>query len=104
MSITFAPAGKSDGINMANGNAMAVMSLLGMDVEYCGTIKSEDLIRRIDEVTYQSVRNHSRNPSISQNPGCATMIDCGRSEDYLMERLYQLRDLAVKNPGTICWC
>lgn len=102
MSITFSPEGNyEEGINMANGNAYAVMDLLKMETDCCGSIMSSELIRLIDDV--KSVDSHVESLRIDQTPGHATMISCGRSEDYLWTRLNQLRDLAVANPGRITW-
>lgn len=103
MSITFSPTERHDveGVNMANGNAYAVMNLLQMEADYCGRIHSSELIERIDSVV--SVSDQVRNPEVSQKPGCATMIFCGRSEEYLLGRLQQLRELAIAHPGFISW-
>ena len=104
MSITFSPSGSGsndDFVNMANGNAYAVMHLIGMETECCGSIHSEELIAKIDAVT--SVKSHTAPTIIDREPGHATMICCGRTEEYLLERLRQLKEMAVKYPGIISW-
>lgn len=103
MSITFSPQGKSSelDINMSNTNARAIMDLLDIEVDYCGTIKSTDLIAKIDAVV--SVQSHVQQPFINEEEGCATIIFCGRDEKYIKQRLQQLRTLAVEYPGNICW-
>ena len=106
MSITFfAEGGRTEHleVNMANGNACAVMQVLGIVPDYCGSIKAEELIEKINSVS--SVDAGVRNPSIDIEPGHATIIDCGRTEEYLRERISQLKTLAENNLGiTICWC
>ena len=106
MSITFCPSGMghcSEGINMSNANAMAVMAVLGMETEYCGFIESAELIRRIDDVNPAAITRGVVEPSVDQTPGHATMISCGRSRGYIEERLTQLRQLAKDSPSGISW-
>lgn len=106
MSITFFAEGSRTPeleVNMSNGNACAVMQVLGIVPNYCGSIKAEELIEKINSVS--SVDAGVRNPSIDKEPGCATMIDCGRTEEYLRNRISQLKTLAENNLGLeICWC
>lgn len=106
MSITFCPSGVGhceEGINLSNANAMALMSVLGVEPDYCGIISSAELISRIDAVNSASIGAAVVEPSIDRTPGHATMICCGRSREYLEERLQQLRDLATQYPGDISW-
>lgn len=103
MSITFSPSGKESeqDVSMSNCNAFAVLALLDIETDYCGNITSEEMIQKIDAIV--SVKSHVVEPSIDKEEGHATMIFGGRSENYLLTRLQQLRDLAVKNPGRLCW-
>lgn len=103
MSITFSPSEnmEHDGINMANGNAYAIMSLLKMEPECCGRISTEELIEKINAVT--STAPIVKESTIDAQPGCATIIDCGRTHEYVVGRLWELRCMAINNPGYISW-
>lgn len=104
MSITFSPSNDYDKecLNVSNSNAYAILEVLGIEPYYCGSIEASELIEKIDSVT--SVQSAVVEPTIEQIPGHATIIDCGRTEEYLIRRLRELRRMATNFPNQkIVW-
>lgn len=88
-------------VNMANGNAIRVLDLVGItgDDAYCGSMSGEDLLGRVlvalaltpeDEGT----DTYEAGPDEGHFQG-GTHIFCGRRPGYLQDRLEQLHDIAT---------
>jgi len=107
MSITFCPVGKYEeedaDVQMSNSNAYAIMGILGITPDCCGIIGTAELISKIDAVSANAIQQRVMEPAIYKSSGHATIINCGRSQEYVERKLSALRKLATENPGEISW-
>lgn len=83
-------------INMANGNAAMVLEALGYEYDNCGAVDSADLVRRCIKFLNTAEIDRGETPSESQEPGKCRVINCGRREGYLQEKITLIRDLALE--------
>lgn len=100
-------------MNLSNSNAMAIQSVLGYEPDYCGTWKAAelgDVRQRImralnsertrgaevygasDSRKARVVINEDGMPQIAT--GCR-IIDCGRSDTYIVTRLAHLEQMTI---------
>jgi len=101
-------------INMANGNAYAIMELLGCNLDYSGHVKVEDLprIQRaiIKARNVASVRTGATaEPYESGGPGTGQcrVVYCGRDDYYVSRRLSEFQELVEHCQEKGCgfyWC
>jgi len=96
-------------VNMSNVNAMAVIaSIYGLSevsphLYTCGVMASEDLAERC-LLARAFCSDEEISGSISKMPGGATVVDLGRPQGYLADKLGAVEDLALANPGRrIVW-
>lgn len=89
-------------INMANGNAMAILDLIGLPVdECCGEVDAKDLPRTMRAII-KAQNVEARRQGITELPyesggpgtGHCRVVYGGRSEGYVMARLQDLMGLA----------
>ena len=90
------PAAGELSVNMSSSNAFRVCQSLGIDLEdegWCGGMTAEDFLGRV--LVALAIEPVSAGIPSHEVPGPgARMIDCGRPEGYLQDRLGQLRELA----------
>jgi hypothetical protein len=102
-------------INMANGNACAMLALLNLPTdECCGEVDAKDVpnvVRAIIKAQNVSARrqNATEPPYESGGPGTGQckVISFGRNEDYITRRLNDLMDLLKHCQEKSCgfyWC
>jgi len=102
-------------INMANGNAYAMLALLGLPTDdCCGDVTAENLpsvLRAIIKAQNVSARRQdaTATPYESGGPGTGQcrVVYCGRDEDYISMRLRELMTLAQHCQENDCgfyWC
>lgn len=117
MSISFAPkistAAYPEGImaadvfevNVSNNNGFAILTELGIEADYCGSIAATELRERaLCALGFASAAEVPGN--VSQGEGGATIIDCGRREGYMPERIGSLLELATlceRYGWAVCW-
>jgi len=96
-------------VQMSNVNAMAVIaSIYGLSevsphLYTCGVMASEDLAERC-LLARAFCSDEEISGSISKMPGGATVVDLGRPQGYLADKLGAVEDLALANPGRrIVW-
>lgn len=95
-------------LNMANGNAAELLGLLGFagDELYAGSIDPDELLGRLlleDALLPESPALPER---VYEEPGRATVIDLGRPEGYLNERVRHLAGIArwaAAHDARVCW-
>jgi hypothetical protein len=97
-----------DEVNLANGNAGEVLSLLGYDGEdlYIGTADAEDLLGRLLLAEALLAESAARPYREQRQSGQPTMVDLGRPAGYVNQRISQLADLAswaAANRREIVW-
>lgn len=83
-------------VNIANGNARAVLSALGL-LELCedelfGETTAQDMLDRI--VLAHAADDRGSDTLVEAGDGLATMVHCGRPAGYLAERLAALTIVA----------
>ena len=85
-------------LNVSNANARDLLAWLGLvaDSELCGDIDARELAAKCRRRLWEESRNHDAAVAgfEDKREGRATMIDCGRSADYLRERTAQLLSVA----------
>lgn len=96
-------------VQMSNVNAMAVIaSIYGLSevsphLYTCGAMASEDLAERC-LFARAFCSDEEISGSISKMPGGATVVDLGRPQGYLADKLGAIERLALANPGRrIVW-
>lgn len=101
--------------NMANGNACAMLALLGLPVdECCGEVAAKDIpnvIRAIIKAQNVSARRQEamEGPYEAGGPGTGQchVISFGRDEEYVSRQLRNLMELAQHCQKKACgfyWC
>jgi hypothetical protein len=96
-------------VNFSNTNAFLVLDRLGLDTddEYglCGQCEPKDFLGRV--LVMNIGRDDSGYPnSVSQLPGCATVIDCGLRPGYFDDakrRLVDLAEAAMVQGALVTW-
>lgn len=89
-------------LNMANGNAMAVLRALGYsNPDYTGDLDVQDLNKRILRLKnlkkeQERAKQHERPAKDEKKPGQARIIDHGIDLDYILQRTKQLEDMVQK--------
>lgn len=82
-------------VNMANGNAAFVMSLLGIEFDDgCGAMDADQFLERL---AFAGAIGRGDPGTVTigyKEDGGATMIECGRSVGYVDMRLDQLIEIA----------
>lgn len=96
MSVTFAPTTETGPwLNMANGNASAVLDLLGLDFgDGWGELDAQDFLGRVLVATALlgiTTDDEHGTPDVQDG----NMIECGRRPGYLTTRLGELHSLAT---------
>jgi hypothetical protein len=85
-------------VNMSNANALAVLERLGLPADYAdlaGSASPDDFSGRA--LVANIGRDDSGIPvTESQEPGCATVIDCGIDAGYFEDRMSALAGLAAE--------
>lgn len=66
-------------LNVANGNADVVFTMMGVDPYYCGTIKPEQLGAVLDSVQAQSPADYLKPTTERRGAAGCRVIDCGRT-------------------------
>lgn len=91
-------------VNLANSNAREILGLLGLDSEeLCGSLDSRELLDRC-LVVRLVCQDNEISPKVSKGDRGATIVDMGRREGYLADKLGAIEDLASRNLGkTIVW-
>ena len=94
MSISFYPTNTNlDGLNVSNANGMSILNALGIEPDYCGSIDPSDLKGRcLEALVLADDSGFPSQTTIGANG--ATMVDCGRREGYLADRLQTLIEVA----------
>lgn len=94
MSITFfSPGGDPEGVNLANGNAAAILRLLGLPVEPDGVTPAEDFLGRIllaEALLDVATDDEHGTPTVTDG----RWTSCGRDPGYLAGRLAELQEIA----------
>ncbi len=109
MSITFYVPGLSEDftMNVANRNGRLLQENLGYEPEYVGELDPQEILKRIRRVRRAfeqgQGKEFTRLGRVTRYPKGAMCVDCGASEDYLLDRLAQLERiaLAAKLKGTL---
>lgn len=85
------PAEQSPFLNVANGNAVHLLSILGYETaeELCGSADAEDFLGRV--LVALAINPTDAGVPATQN---GSIIDCGRREGYTDDRLTHLRTVA----------
>jgi hypothetical protein len=107
MSITFSPRWDprnadfpGDNLNVNNANAGVLFESLQLgdhgDPYQGGEIRADELLARIAASAELDPPDLGRESSVDDEPGHATMIDCGRRPGYLQDRLLDLRRVALE--------
>jgi hypothetical protein len=85
-------------LNMANGNAAKVLSVLGCSSEdvYCGgtAFEPEDFRDRVVVALALADTDPGRPASTTSSPGGGTFVECGVPAGYLQDRLSELLEVA----------
>lgn len=117
MSITFTTARKIDErttewlpdgpeLNVSNRNASLLLTELGLEFDYCGSIDPEHLLGLIG--LRQMFPSGLELPTIEERgTGGARMIDCGVGPEYIPQKLRQLAHVAtaaMAAGGIVQWC
>jgi hypothetical protein len=103
MSITFTTTHGGPELNVANGNAVDLLQLLGLPVEPWGEAPAEDFLGRV--LMAQALLNvatddeHGR-PAVFDEQGdlfgvTVPTVWCGRRPGYLAEKLAELHQIAT---------
>jgi hypothetical protein len=99
MSVTFYSDNRELELNVNNSNACALLSALDIAPDYCGAIVGVELAARADaalRVLSEIDGLDSAIPSYEDRaPGMCTMIECGRRDGYMTDRLTTLRKLGL---------
>ena len=82
-------------VNMANSNAAFILSLLGVEFDYCGSIDAAELAERVAFAGVVGGGDTGTATVAYQTEGGATMVECGRPVGYADERLGQLAEVAA---------
>ena len=81
-------------VNVSNENARFILSLLGVEFDYCGSVSAAELLERI---AFGQVVGGGDEGTVAveyRSEGGATMIECGRSAGYADRRLAQIAEVA----------
>jgi hypothetical protein len=92
-------------VNMANGNAMILLRVLGLPEDYAGEIPGHVLARKATEAVNRltKVERHERPTTITKGNG-PTVIDMGLSAEQIRERLVRLQLLgAAAGTRLVTW-
>jgi hypothetical protein len=99
-------AEQAPSLNMANGNAIAVLEALGLlgevtDTPFgpvpdaCGSLDAESFLGRVLAAEVMSVGDPGTETETLAEEGCATMVMVGRPEGYVDTKLSALREIAT---------
>jgi hypothetical protein len=80
-------------VNLSNGNAVTIMSTLGIDAECCGEIDPQVLIEAIQRTPAECGVRAGHEDKV---PGGPTIISCGIDVDYVRMRFRTLLEIAVE--------
>lgn len=87
-------------VNMANGNAAAVFSALGIHLDFStgGSMSGQELLGHVLMAQAVGPDDTGIAPAVTGGPEVgqrgATMIDCGMRPGYYAERFTQIREIA----------
>jgi hypothetical protein len=91
MSVTFYFGHGEPSVNMANGNAGAILRLLGYPTEeLCGELEPCALVSRIDHVLRSGDYTVAVRPTVQDR----NITYCGIDAEYVVNRLFDLRAVA----------
>jgi hypothetical protein len=89
-------------LNISQRNFFTFTSALGLDLDCCGTMEPQELVRYLDKLNPQlSVRN------MEVKNGPITIIDCGISEEQVYHYCNTLRNICVeatRHHRKVQWC
>lgn len=94
-----APQDHSLHINLCNANARELLDWLEIAHEdLFGQIKGTELAAKCRRRLWDEARNHdpAKEGEVTKTPGQATLINCGREEDYLRFRTQWLLAMAER--------
>ena len=88
-------------VNLANSNAREILGLLDLDSEeLCGSLDSQELLARC-LVARAFCQDNEISAKVSKGDKGATIVDMGRRESYLSDKLGAIEELASRNPNQI---
>jgi hypothetical protein len=95
-------------VNLANGNARDLLAWLDLDADdLAGSLPVADFRARLMRRLWDVKRNHdpARDAELTERPGCARVIVCGRGPDYLRSKCESLLALVKDHPddSRISW-
>lgn len=104
--VSYDPAGDADkpfDLNVTNTNAIMLLEMLGIRVKGDNGLTGEiEDVARLEYNCQQVLHALRADPALDagrlsiehRSPGCMTMIECGRRDGYLLDRVSRLRQLA----------
>lgn len=95
-------------MNLANGNAAELLTLLGFDGDelYAGVCDAGELLGRLLVTDALLEPSPEKLEMVSKEPGRATLVDLGRPEGYLNDKVARLAVLArwaLQHDAEVCW-
>jgi hypothetical protein len=91
-------------MNLSNRNFGAVWRELGLELDWCGTIKPQTLSAAIMRVCEANLVSDS---VVTQEPGKCSTVDFGRTMEQVNSYFNRLLDIcyeAERREEDICWC
>jgi hypothetical protein len=79
-------------VNVSNVNARDILSFLGVEFDYCGTLSADELLGAT--LVAEAVAPRDPGHEGGADPRNPRMIECGRRPGYLNDRTAQIRALA----------
>lgn len=105
--------GEGPTVNMSNGNSVAVLEALGLKTDEddfsdvcCGSLSAEDFKGRVLMALAVAPISPERVTEVTNLPTGSTIVNCGREEGYLQEKLEQLlevADFALEAARSVTW-
>lgn len=105
--ITAVHAEDAPSLNVSNGNAVALLEVLGLlgevgdvgfgptPVDACGSLDAEAFLGRVLAAEALSVGDPGTETETLVEEGCATLVMCGRPEGWVDAKLAVLREVAT---------
>ncbi len=96
-------------MNASNGNAMDLMRMLNMPVDYSGECDPQDILDGIAFIRAMNAVGHA--PLVKETTetrgeaGCR-VIECGRDQDHVeryMVRMHEIAMEAARRKVNVCW-
>lgn len=87
---------ETDGVNMANGNAVLIFAALGIEFDWAGSMPGAEFLGHVLIALGMPRDDSGVEPVEWRGAGGATHVDCGVRAGYVGQRLGQLADLATE--------